>query len=467
MGKILKNTTNSEIISFFLNVNPDLLSEVNLPTQGEDLKHYGELIVNNDRFKNKFINTVNLIGLTVIKENRWENPWDTFAMRGTLRFGQQIREVIQDLAKVFDYNENYNDKSKFLETQAPDVYQYMHELNYQKYYEVTVNESELRLAFEDTENGLYKFIEDTISNLYETYSYDKYLVDKYQLCRRILDGTIPVKKIDNYNSKTPREILSIMKGVSNKMTFKSPNYNPAGVRRATKHSNQYLMLDAEREAITSTEVLATSYFLNEAEVKTNLALIDSFSETDNKRLAELLKNDYKPLTDSEINQLKSVIGLIISDDFFMDYYYQLDGSNDGKTQREFTNPTSLDRNIFLHAWLCISTSPFANCCVFTSDTPAVTSVTINPSELSMSAGLDVQLTPTVATTGFANKAVVYTVEEAPGEQEGSLVTVDTKGLVHIPVDYEPTDTEDPNPVIIRATSIYDDTKYADATITVL
>ena len=62
-----------------------------------------------------------------------------------------------------------------------------------------------------------------------------------------------------------------IKSYSNKMTFKSPNYNPAGVRRATKLENQFLMLDAKRQAINSTEVLATSYFLNEAEMKTNSA----------------------------------------------------------------------------------------------------------------------------------------------------------------------------------------------------
>ena len=279
----LKATSNAEIISYFLNQNPEIREEIGLPVQGQSTIEIGRLILDNARYKNAFINTVNLIGLTIIKENRWQNPWQSFTDKGRLRFGQQVREIILDLAKVHDYNENYANKTKFLETEVPDVYQYIHQLNYQKWYETTVNDGLLRMAFDNEENdGLYDFINMCVSNLYETYEYDKYLVDKYQLCRRIVDGTITAVTIDT--TKDARGILAEMKGIANLIAFKSPNYNPSGVRRATKLENQFLMLDAKRQAINSTEVLATSYFLNEAEMKTNSALIDTFSETDDARL---------------------------------------------------------------------------------------------------------------------------------------------------------------------------------------
>ena len=172
---ILKATSNAEILSFIINQNPELSEEISLPVQGESVKPIGKLIMDNERYKNAFINTVNLIGLTVIKENRWNNPWQSFTDKGMLRYGQQIREVIQDLAKVFDYNKEYSNKTRFLQTAVPDVYQHIHEINFQKVWETTINESELLMAFDDEENGLYKFIEDTISNLYETYDYDKSL----------------------------------------------------------------------------------------------------------------------------------------------------------------------------------------------------------------------------------------------------------------------------------------------------
>ena len=132
LKNVLKATTDSELLSYIINVTPELQSEIDLPVQGQSIKPIGKIILDNDRYKNAFINTVNLIGLTAIKRNAWENPWD-FTTRGTLRFGQQIREIINDLCNVYDYNDVSNDATRFLESVVPNVYNYMHEVNFQKY----------------------------------------------------------------------------------------------------------------------------------------------------------------------------------------------------------------------------------------------------------------------------------------------------------------------------------------------
>lgn len=458
MGKILKSAqTNAEVMSLIINLDPELKAEIDLPVQGESVKPIGQIIVDNARYRNMFINTINLIGLTIIKENRWENPWQEFTDKGMLRRGQQIRELIIDLAKVFDYNKNYDNKTKFLDTAVPDVYNYLHDVNFQKVYETTINESELLMAFDDEENGLYNFIENCISNLYETYEYDKWLVDKYQLCRRLLDGTITPVRITETD---PREILAKMKSVSNKMIFKSPKYNPAAIRRATKFDDQFLMLDAEREAITSTSVLATSYFLNEAQTKTNLSLIDSFSESDEERLTELLEESYVPFTSDEKTELAGVLGVIIARDFFMDYHRALDNNPDtnGKRQIEFENPTTLDRNVFLHAQDVISTSPFANACVFTTVAPSITSVSVSPASVTISKGNELKFTASVVSTGLANKSVVWSVD-SDSEADGVKIDVAT-GVCTIP------STATVASITITATSVFDNTVSGTATITV-
>lgn len=431
---VLKATSNAEIISYFINQNPELRDEIDLPVQGKSTQEIGKIIVDNSRYRNMFINTVNLIGLTIIKENRWENPWDVFTNKGRLRWGQQIREIILDLPAVHDFNENYEDKTKFLETEVPDVMQYLHQINFQKWYKQTINENELRMAFMDEEgDGLYDFIEKVVANLYEGYKYDKYLMDKYQLCRRIVDGTITAKKIDDYANKTPREVLSVMKGISNLMSFKSPNYNPAGIRRATPLSQQYLLIDALREGINSTEIYATSYFLNEAQTKTNMAMIDTFSETDDARLTELLGDGFTPFTDAEKTELAKVVGVAFAEDLFMDYYYALDDTPEGKTEREFTNITTLDKNIVLHAWGVISTSPFANACVFVTDDISVTSVSISPSSATVSKGQSVDFDATVVTTGFANKSVKFDIDDV-AKESGAIIN--QSGKLQVPSDYE-------------------------------
>ena len=457
----LKVTNNEELLSFIINQTPEL-QELDLPVQGEGTKKYGELIMNEDRYKNAFINTINLIGLTLIKRNEWENPWESFTNRGTLKFGQQVREMIQDLAKVFDYNKEYNNKTKFLESFVPDVLTYIHEVNFQKVYATTINEAELLMAF-DSEDGLLDFIADTVGNLYETFKYDKYQVDKYQLARRFLQGTVTTVQIEDFDNLTPRQILTKMKAYSNKMTFRKPFYNPAGIRKATPHAKQITMLDTEGEAEYTTDVLAQSYFRNEAELKTNLALIDGYNDFDEARLAELLEDDFVPFTTAEKEQLANVVGNIISDKWFMDFYKSLDnGNSDGKKQIEFINPTTLERNIFLHVQMVISTSPYENAIVFVKNTPSITSVTVSPSTLTTSAGQTVKLNATVVATGMANKAVQWSVKDSDGDTETAKVTVDQKGNVTIPAGYESE-----NPVVIRATSIYDDTKYGEASITVL
>ena len=430
---IKKGTLNAgsdaELLSYIINVTPELREDIDLPVQGESIAPIGKIIINNKRYRNAFINTVNLIGLTVIKRNGWENPW-SFTKRGSLRFGQQIRELVLDLCNVYDYNANYDNKTRFLETVVPNVLNYLHEINFQKFYQTTTSDSQLAMAF-DTEGGLYNFIDASIGMLFESLKYDTYLVDKYQLCRRIVDGTVRSVKITDYASLTPRQRVSFMKNYSNKMTFRSPNYNPAGVRKATRFEDQILLMNTEFESDMSTDVLATSYFRNDAEFKTNMALIDSFSDTDSARLTELLGNDYIPFTDAEKTALAKVPAVIVSREWFMDYDYLLDAGSNMK-ETEFYNPTTLENNHFLHVWRVFSTSPFENAVVFTSDTPAVSSISVSPESATIYKGQTLQLSATVSTTGFANKSVLWSIDSS-SESKGA--SINQSGLLNVPASY--------------------------------
>ena len=444
-----------EIMSYIINQNPVLSAGIDLPKQGDSIQELGKLISSNDRYRNAFINTVNLIGVTLIKKNTWENPWD-FTVRGTMRFGQQVRELILDLVKANDYNENYDNKVKFLETEVPNVLNYIHEVNFQKWYQTTTNDVEFAMAFQE-EGNLMDFIENAISMMYESYEYDMYIINKYMLCRRILDGTMTSIEIDDYATLTPRERVSKLKDISNKMSFRKPNYNPAGLRKATKFSKQIAIINTDFEADMSTEVLATSFFINEAQMKTQMRLIDGFGDHDTARLTETLGDQYIPFTTDEITALNKVPAVIISDEWFMNYIYALDTASEGGNglkELNFYNPTTLENNHYLHAWLVLSTSPFENAVVFTQDTPAVTSVQVTPSTATVTAGQSIQLSATVATTGFANKAVSWEVTAG----DGATVTVD--GLVKIPTDF----AEDE--VTVTATSIFNDSMSATSTITV-
>lgn len=460
---VLAVNTNAELLSYIINQNPILSVEIDLPVQGESIAPIGKLIMDNQRYRNAFINTVNIIGLTVIKRNRWENPWD-FTIRGTLSRGQTVREIILDLCNVHNYNKNFDDKTAFLKTEVPNVLQYLHNINFQVYYQTTTSDEQLAMAFE-TEGGLLSFIEESVSMLWESKVYDEYIIDKYQLCRRILDGTMTSVEITDYNTKTARERVADMKSISNKMSFRSPNYNPAAIRRATPFDDQIFILNTDFEADMSTEVLATSFFRDDADFKARAVLADGFNTHDTERLTKVLGEQYVPFTSEELAQLANIPAVIVSREWFMDYYYGMDTTSVGKTT-EFYNPTTLENNHFLHIWGIKSTSPFENAVVFTAGVaPTVTNVAVAPNKSSLSAGLSLQLSATVVTTGFANKAVTWSITK--GAQNGKA-TINENGLLKIASDYvvsvEPAETAQ---IEVTATSVYDNTKTGTASVTVL
>ena len=463
------NVTNSaELLSYVINQTPVLRENIDLPVQGESINGIGKIIMSNVVYKNAFLNTINLIGLTVITRNHWENPWKKFTDKGTLTYGQQVREVIADIANVYDYNEFVNRPHDFIKTEVPNVLSYLHEINYQKFYKTTTSDEQMAMAFE--RGDLFSLIDDIINSLYEGMEYDYYQVSKYMLARRILDGTVTAIQIEDFANKTDRDIVAEIKGYSNDMTFRSPKFNPAGIRKATAFEDQFAIVSTKFDAKFTTNVLATSYFRSDAEMKANMELCDGFGNFDLPRLAEVFaKRDdngdiipneyvdgYVPLTTAEMTALQEIPAVIVGADFFQNYRYGLDNMAEGR-KTEFFNPQNLKTNHWLHIWGSVSSSPFENAICFTVTAQGVTSVTVSPSTATVTKGQNLELSATVVTTGFANKAVYWSVDS---DSYSDGVRISDAGKLIIPSDAT-VET-----VTVTATSIYDNTKTGTATITV-
>ena len=463
------NVTNSaELLSYVINQTPELRENLKLPVQGESIKGIGKIIMKNPVYKNAFLNTMNIIGLTVITRNHWENPWKKFTDKGELSWGQQVREIIVDIANVYDYNEYVNRPHDFINTEVPNVLSYLHEINYQKFYKTITSDEQMAMAFE--REDLFMLLDEIVNSLYEGYEYDTYLVNKYMLARRILDGTVTAIQIEDIANKTDRDVVAEIKAVSNDMTFRSPRFNPAGIRKATAFEDQFAIVSTKFDAKFTTNVLATSYFRSDAEMKANMELTDGFGNFDMPRLAEIFaKRDdqgnviegeyvdgYVPLTQDEMTALQEIPCVIVGIDFFQDRYYGMD--NNAPTRKtEFFNPQTLRTNHWLHNWGSVSTSPFENSVCFTVTAQGVTSVSVSPSTATVTKGQSLQLSATVVTTGFANKAVYWTVD-ANSYADGVRIADD--GELIIPADATVES------VTVTATSIYDNTKTGTATITV-
>ena len=433
-----------ELLSYIINSTPELRENIDLPVQGQSISPIGKLIIGNPVYKNAFLNTINIIGKTVISRNHWENPWRRFTDKGTLSYGQQVRDIIVDIANIYDYNNFANRPHDFLETEVPNVLFAIYEVNYQKFYKTTTSDEQMSMAFET--GDLFSLIDEIVNSMYEAMEYDDYLVSKYILARRILDGTITVKQIENYSNLTAREIVSVIKGVSNKMTFRKPDYNPAALRKATSFENQFAIMDSEFEAKVSTEVLATSFFKDEAEMKANSELADSFGEFDTARMIEIFgKRDsngdiipdeyldgYVPLTDDELELLKEIPCVIVGYDFFQNRKYGTEVASPSGKATDFYNPQTLKRNHWLHEWGIMASSPFENAVVFTKNAPSVTSVQVSPSTATVSKGQSLELKSIVSTNNFANKAVLW------AQDGGSKARIDQTGKLSIDSDFNNT-----------------------------
>lgn len=436
----------AELLSYVINQTPILRENLDLPVQGESIKPIGKIIMSNLEYKNAFLNTMNIIGITVLTRNHWENPWKKFTDKGRLSYGQQVREIIVDIANVYDYNNYVNRPHDFVKTEVPNVLNYIHEVNYQKFYKTSTSDEQMAMAFE--REDLFWLVDEIVNSLYEGYEYDSYLTNKYMLARRILEGTVTAVQIPNMDSMTDRDIVAFIKQYSNNMIFRSPNYNPAGIRKATRFEDQFAIVSTEFDAKFSTNVLSTSYFRSDAEMKAQMELCDGFGNFDVPRLAEIFgKRDengnlipgeyldgYVPLTDAEISALQTIPVCLVGIDFFQDRYYGADNMVPGR-KTEFFNPQTMRTNHWLHTWGVLSTSPFENAIVFTTNAQAISSVVVSPSTASVSKGQKLNLTAVVTATGFANKAVSWGINQV-AETAGASIRED--GVLDVPSDYTST-----------------------------
>lgn len=165
---------------------------------------------------------------------------------------------------------------------------------------------------------------------------------------------------------------------------------------------------------------------------------------------------YVPLTSAEMTALQEIPCVIVGRDFFQFYRYGMDTTAQGR-RTEWFNPQSLRANHWLHTWGVVSSSPYENAICFTVTAQGVTSVTVSPSTATVNKGQKLELTAEVETTGFANKAVYWSVDET-AYNDG--VRISDSGKLIVPSNATVT------AVTVTATSIYDKTKTGTATITV-
>ena len=412
----------------------------------ESIREIGAIIMDNPSLQNEFLSAlVNRIGRVILTSKLYDNPWAVFK-KGMLEFGETIEEIFVDIAKPYEYDPAVAEEKVF-KRETPDVKSAFHVLNYQKFYKATIQENDLQKAFLSWD-GVSELIAKIVDAMYTGANYDEFLTMKYLLAKHILDGHLYPEDLSDASDM--KGVTSIIKGVSNTLTFPSRKYNVSGVQNYTMKENQYLIVNSKFDASMDVEVLASAFNMDRAQFMGRRMLVDSFGSLDTERLNLLFADDpnYVELTEEQLSALDDIPCVLVDENFFMvvDVLFKF---------TEQYNGEGIYWNYWYHTWKVFSVSPFANAIVFVPAEPGITSVTVSPSTATVEAGQTVSLTATVVTTGFAPQTVNWT------SSDETIATVTKSGVVTVNADATSEDT-----VTITATSVYDDSVTDTCTITV-
>lgn len=284
---------------------------------------------------------------------------------------------------------------------------------------------------------LDKFISGIMRQLYNG---DE--LDDFSLTMRLLENysnvngqnlyyQVPVSAVtDETTAKTlVKAVRSVVKG----LRFPTRAYNAKGVLNWARPEDMYLLVTPEINAILDVDVLAKAFNMNKTEFMGNVVEVPGFTGTN----------------------MANVQALLIDKEFIQDYDTYRDILSTGVNARHLTT------NYYYHHQGIMACSPFYHAIAFVADTfadPASVTITGNAS---VTKGSQEAVTYTAVVAGansgdkVQSQAVVWEIQGAPQyasiNQNGNLVVGSKFAGASL---------------VIKATSVLDDTVFATKTITV-
>lgn len=328
---------------------PKVEKETDIPKVGDVLYGYPSL-------SNYFISTlVNRIALVRVKSATFNNAYASLK-KGYLEFGETVEEVFVNIVKARTFDVEKADARELKRT-LPDVKTAFHAMNWRVQYPVTIQNDELRSAFQSYE-GVEDLIAKIVDSVYTANEYDEYLLFKYLMIKAITKGKMYPVTV----SEDIKDSAVAFRSASNGLTFMSNKYNVANVLTTTPKARQNIFMSADYNAQFDVNVLASAFNMDKADFVGKLRLIDDWTTFDNERFSALTDSSdmIEPITQAELNAMQDVIGVLIDDDWFQVYDNLMQFS-------EKYVASGLYWNYFLNVWKTVSTSPFANAVVFTKD----------------------------------------------------------------------------------------------------
>lgn len=367
------------------NANYEYQSLVPEIDTANDIPKVGEVLFGYPALANQFINSlVTRIAQVNIKSALFNNAYANLK-KGYLEFGETVEEVFVQIAKAREFSPE-KAQARELKRTLPDVRTAFHAMNWRVQYPITIQDEDLRTAFLSAE-GVRDLIARLVDSLKGGAEYDEFLLFKYLMIKAIAHGKM--KAVTAGNTDTDAAVA--FRGMSNKLTFMSNQYNASGVTTITPREDQYIFMDAEFNASFDVNVLASAFNMDKADFIGRLHLIDNWTEFDNKRFEEIRAESdmIEEVTPEELALLANVKAVIVDGEWFQVY------DNLFRITETYVS-SGMYWNYNLNVWKTVSSSPFSNAIVF------------------VGAGGDIALPETftveISSKDIADVATVFTLE---------------------------------------------------------
>lgn len=339
------------------NANYEYQSLVPEITDATEIPKVGEVLYGYPALANQFINSlVTRIAQVNIKSALFNNAYAELK-KGYLEFGETVEEVFVQIAKAREFSAEKAASREFKRT-LPDVRTAFHAMNWRVQYPITIQDEDLRTAFLSAE-GIRDLIARLVDSLKGGAEYDEYLLFKYLLIKAITQGKM--KAITS--GATTKDGAVAFRGMSNKLTFMSTDYNASGVTTVTPREDQIIIMSADYNAQFDVEVLASAFNMDKATFMGRLFLIDNWTSFDNKRFEEIRAESdmIEEVTPRELEALGGVKAVLVDKEWFQIYdnLFRI---------TECYVASGMYWNYNLNVWKTVSSSPFSNAVVFVGDT---------------------------------------------------------------------------------------------------
>ena len=349
------NTIRANASYEYQSLVPQITSEHDIPAVGEVLYGYPALA-------NQFINAlINRIALVRVKSATFNNAYANLK-KGYLEFGETVEEVFVNIAKAREFSAEKAEGREFKRS-LPDVRSAFHAMNWRVQYPVTIQDEDLRMAFQSA-SGVQDLIAKVVDSVYTAAEYDEFLLFKYLMIKAITKGAMfPVSIGDGSDLK---DAAVAFRATSNNLTFIKTQYNASGVHTNTDKASQIIFMDSTFNAQFDVNVLASAFNMDKADFMGRLHLIDDWTTFDNDRFSTIMDNSdmIEEVTASELAIMANVKAVLVDEEWFQVY----------DNQNKFTEKYVASGeywNYFYNVWKTVSSSPFSNAVVFVTSSATI------------------------------------------------------------------------------------------------